>query len=84
MTTREKVYIRLGLPLGSLKSESGNDWQRALKEVEEDERGDCLNASTYTHDKSMDELLMIQKERHNKAAAIINDRWDNKNRCFKK
>lgn len=35
---RKKIYEKLGLPFGSLKEESGNDWVRALKEVNEEER----------------------------------------------
>lgn len=38
MTTREKIYKRLGLEVGRLKSESGSDWQRALSEIEEEEK----------------------------------------------
>lgn len=30
---RLKIYERLGLEIGSLSSESGNDWERAKKEV---------------------------------------------------
>lgn len=33
---REKIYNLLGLPFGSLSSESGNDWQRAEQEILED------------------------------------------------
>lgn len=33
---REKIYEYLGLELGSLASESGNDWERAKKEVLDD------------------------------------------------
>ena len=35
---RIKIYERLGLELGSLSSESGNDWVRAEKEVLEEYR----------------------------------------------
>jgi len=35
---RIKIYQRLGLELGSLASESGNDWARAQKEVLEEQR----------------------------------------------
>ena len=38
MTLREKIYLRLDLPFESLKEEGGNDWVRALKEIEEEER----------------------------------------------
>lgn len=33
---RQKIYKRLGLEFGSLKSESGNDWVRAEKEIQEE------------------------------------------------
>jgi len=33
---RKKIYHLLGLPFGSLSSESGNDWQRAEQEILED------------------------------------------------
>lgn len=33
---RLKIYERLGLEIGSLSSESGNDWERAKKEVFDD------------------------------------------------
>jgi len=33
---RKKIYNLLGLPFGSLPSETGNDWQRAEQEVLED------------------------------------------------
>lgn len=33
---RLKIYERLGLEVGSLSSESGNDWERAKKEVFDD------------------------------------------------
>jgi len=35
---RIKIYERLGLELGSLSSESGNDWVRAEKEILEEEK----------------------------------------------
>ena len=38
MNIREEIYKRLGLQFGSLKSESGNDWVRAEKEILEEQK----------------------------------------------
>lgn len=40
---REKIYEYLGLELGSLASESGNDWERAKKEVIDDYKREQIN-----------------------------------------
>lgn len=69
---RELIYKRLGLPFGSLSSESGNDWVRAKAEVEaeiNEELNARLNnakADNDISDSSFNEseiLDLIQKER---------------------
>lgn len=45
---REKIYEHLGLDVGSLSSESGNDWQRAKKEVLDEFRRTSLAQSQET------------------------------------
>lgn len=43
---REKIYERLGLELGSLSSEGGNDWIRAEKEVLEEYKQDLIEKAS--------------------------------------
>lgn len=63
---REKIYEFLGLEIGSLSSESGNDWERAKKEVLDDYKREQLkNTSENTEinyttiDKSSKEFLFV-------------------------
>ena len=63
---REKIYEFLGLEVGSLSSESGNDWERAKKEVLDDYRREQLkNTSENTEinyttiDKSSNEFQYV-------------------------
>lgn len=65
---RIKIYEYLGLELGSLPSESGNDWQRAEKEVLEDykqkelEKVKNIKITDYlTIDKQTDEFKTVLK-----------------------
>jgi len=62
---RIKIYEYLGLEVGSLASESGNDWERAKKEVLDDARresGAQENASTNCVEAySIDELIANNK-----------------------
>lgn len=59
---RIKIYERLGLEVGSLASESGNDWQRAKKEVLDDFKAESLEHNTTSTDNdveshNIDELI---------------------------
>ena len=63
---RLKIYERLGLQIGSLKSESGNDWVRAEKEILEEYRNSIfeklkeLNSIDYLNiDKDSDEYSLV-------------------------
>lgn len=65
---RVKIYEYLGLEIGSLPSESGNDWQRAEKEVLEDykqkelEKVKNIKTTDYlTIDKQSDEFKTVLK-----------------------
>ncbi|ARU47241.1 hypothetical protein [Sulfurospirillum diekertiae] len=65
---RIKIYEYLGLEIGSLPSESGNDWQRAEKEVLEDykqkelEKVKNIKTTDYlTIDKQSDEFKAVLK-----------------------
>ena len=63
-TLREKVYQKLGLKIGSLKSEGGRDWNDAIREIQAEEaiKFPYTNDGTYTeevrarHQKSADEM----------------------------
>ena len=39
---RIKIYERLGIKVGSLQSESGNDWQRVKKDILDENRSEQL------------------------------------------
>ncbi len=63
---RLKIYERLGLEIGSLKSESGNDWVRAEKEILEEYRNTIfeklneLSSIDYLNiDKDSDEYCLV-------------------------
>lgn len=48
MTTRERIYEKLGLPFGSLNEEGGNDWIRALAEVEDEDKQEYFKNNKYS------------------------------------
>lgn len=63
---RLKIYERLGLEVGSLTSESGNDWVRAEKEILEEFKQEQLNKISEskdidyeTIDKNSEEFLFV-------------------------
>lgn len=65
---REKIYEFLGLEIGSLSSESGNDWERAKKEVLDDYKREQLKnisenkeINLKTIDKKSDEFQSMIK-----------------------
>lgn len=71
---REKIYERLGLDLGSLSSESGNDWQKAKNEILEEKRQNDFEKIKYLN--TID-YLTIDKESDD-YESIINS----KDMCF--
>ena len=66
---RERIYKRLGLPVGSLKSESGRDWNEALKEIEDEDKKHS------SFEINMSNEAVAQRLRHKLEADKINESW---------
>lgn len=59
---REKIYELLGLEIGSLSSESGNDWERSKKEVLDDYRREQLKNTSHNNEINYTTINKLSKE----------------------